>query len=223
MILGFQVKMNEALFLRDPQSSELGKAIVKKSTELIFELGYENFTFKKLAAAIPSTEASVYRYFENKHKLLIYLTDLYWAFMQFQVIFHINNVNDPGLKIKKIIDLLVWEDNAEQSMMDIDQKALYYIAIAEGSKAYLIKNVDQLNREKLFKPYKDLCALIASVFLEYKPDYVYSKTLASSLVELSHFQYYFMHHLPNLCDFSTKKDPKDLEAYLEHFVFQSLK
>lgn len=222
MQLGFQVRMDEALYLRDPQGSELGRQIVRKATELIYEVGYENFTFKKLAMAIPTTEASVYRYFENKHMLLIYLIDLYWAFVEFQVIFQVNNLTDPAEKIKKIIDLLVWEDNVLPSILDVDQKTLYYIAIAEGSKAYLSKNVDELNQVKLYKPYKDLCTLIASVFLEYKPDYPYSKTLASSLVELSHFQYYFMQHLPSLCDFSSKKDPKDLEAFLEHFVFKSL-
>ena len=223
MQIGFQVKMNKALYLRDPESSDLGKQMVKKSIELINDLGYENFTFKKLAGAIPTTEATVYRYFENKHKLLIYLVDLYWAFVEFQVIFKLNNIIDPEEKIKKIIDLLVWEDNEEQSILDIDQKALYYIAIAEGSKTYLAKNIDELNRDILFKPFKDLCSVIAKVFLNYNPGYLYANTLASSLVEMSHFQYYFMHHLPRLCDFSEKKDPKELEAFLEHFVFQSLK
>jgi AcrR family transcriptional regulator len=223
MQIGFQVKMNKALYLRDPETSGLGKQMIRKAIALINEIGYENFTFKKLAAAIPTTEASVYRYFENKHKLLIYLVDLYWAFVEFQVIFKLNNIQSTEEKIKKIIDLLVWEDNEEQNILDIDQKTLYYIAIAEGSKAYLSKNIDELNKEMLFKPYKDLCSIIAKVFLEYKPDYPYAKTLASSLVEMSHFQYYFMHHLPRLCDFSEKKDPKELEAFLEHFVFQSLK
>jgi AcrR family transcriptional regulator len=223
MQIGFQVKMNKALYLRDPETSGLGREMIRKSIELINEIGYENFTFKKLASVIPTTEASVYRYFENKHKLLIYLVDLYWAFVEFQVIFKLNNIHDPEEKIKKIIDLLVWEDNEEQSILDIDQKALYYIAIAEGSKTYLAKNIDDLNREMLFKPFKDLCSLIANAFLDYKPGYPYAKTLASSLVEMSHFQYFFMQHLPRLCDFSEKKDPKELEAFLEHFVFQSLK
>ena len=169
MQIGFQVKMNKALYLRDPESSDLGKQMVKKSIELINDLGYENFTFKKLAGAIPTTEATVYRYFENKHKLLIYLVDLYWAFVEFQVIFKLNNIIDPEEKIKKIIDLLVWEDNEEQSILDIDQKALYYIAIAEGSKTYLAKNIDELNRDMLFKPFKDLSSLIAKVFFRLQP------------------------------------------------------
>ena len=70
MKLEVQIKMNESLFLRDPEQSELGKNIIKFSIELIQKNGFEAFTFKKLAEAIGTTEAGVYRYFENKHKLL---------------------------------------------------------------------------------------------------------------------------------------------------------
>ena len=37
----------------------------------------EEFTFRKLAQKINTTEASVYRYFENKHRLLIYILAWY--------------------------------------------------------------------------------------------------------------------------------------------------
>jgi AcrR family transcriptional regulator len=222
MQIGFQVKLNPGLYLKNPEGSEMGREIIKNSIRLIHEIGYEQFTFKKLARIIPTTEATVYRYFENKHKLLIYLIDMYWSFIEFQVLFHINNITDPAEKIRKIIDLLVWEDNAGQHFVDIDQKALYYIAIAESSKTYLSKDVDEHNRELFFKPYKDLCTLIASIFEEYNSSFQHSRTLASSVVELSHLQYFFMNHLPKLCDFSERKDPKELEAFIENLVFKTL-
>ena len=185
-------------------------------------MGYETFTFKKLAKEIPTTEATIYRYFENKHKLLIYLVDWYWAFIEFQVVFNLNNIQDPKQKIRKIIDLLVWEDNSNSFLSWLDPKDLYYLVIAEGSKTYLSKEVDDNNKEMLYKPYKDLCSLIAKVFMEYKPTFKYSHTLASTLVETSHFQYFFMHHLPKLCDFSESKDPKELEGFLESLVFGTM-
>lgn len=40
---------------------------------MIYKTGYEAFTFKKLAEDIGTTEAGIYRYFENKYKLLVYL------------------------------------------------------------------------------------------------------------------------------------------------------
>ncbi len=219
MQLDFKIKLNEKLYLRDPDGTETGKEIVRSAIKLISELGYEQFTFKKLAAEIKSTEATIYRYFENKHKLLIYLVDWYWAFVEFQVLFHTNNLSKAEDKIKMFIDILVWEDNVFANFTDIDQQSLYAIAIAEGSKTYLSKEVDENNRVMLYKPYKDLCSRLASLFKDYNPKYKYPHSLASSVVEMSHFQYYFMHHLPRLCDFSRRKNPKDIEAFLEGLVF----
>ncbi len=222
MQIEFKIKINSSLYLRDPDATEVGKNIVKMSIKLISEIGYEQFTFKKLAAEIPTTEATVYRYFENKHKLLIYLIDYYWAFIRYQVLYSINNLKTPEEKIRTIIDLLVWEDNDYINSSEIDPKALYYIAITDGSKTFLSKEVDELNRNQVFMPYKELCELIASVFREYNPDYQHANSLASTLVETSHLQYFFMHHLPRLCDFSGRKDPKTLEAFLENLVFGAL-
>src|SRR5690349_13984295 len=84
-------KLSENLFIRDPQETELGRNIIQKSIKMIDKLGFEDFTFRKLALAINSTEASVYRYFDNKHKLLIYLIDWYWTWLEYQIDFQINN------------------------------------------------------------------------------------------------------------------------------------
>ncbi len=222
MQIDFKIKMSDKLYVRDPEGTDIGKMIVKYSVTMISNIGYEQFTFKKLAIEINSTEATIYRYFENKHKLLIYLLDWYWSYIEFQVIFQLNNITDPAEKIKKVIDILVWEDNAAIVFTEPDQQALYYIAIAEGSKTYLSKDVDDNNKELLYKPFKDLCARIALIFKEYNPKYKYPASLASTVVETSHLQYYFMQHLPRLCDFSKKKNPKDIEAYLEHLVFGAL-
>ncbi|MFC4263834.1 TetR/AcrR family transcriptional regulator [Ferruginibacter yonginensis] len=222
MQLQFNVKMNDKLFLRNPEGTEIGKLIIRQSIKMIADMGYELFTFKKLAIEINSTEATVYRYFENKHRLLIYLVDWYWAFIEFQVMYQINNLTTAEDKIKKVIDILVWEDNAATVFSELDVTSLYYIAIAEGSKTYLSKDVDVNNKDFLFKPYKDLCARVAGLFKEYNKNYKYAASLASTIIETSHQQYFFMHHLPRLCDFSKKKNPKEIEAYLEHIVFSAL-
>ena len=59
MKLQLEIKMNEALFLRNPQSTELGKNILKHSVQLIYKTGFETFTFKKLAEDIGTTEAGI--------------------------------------------------------------------------------------------------------------------------------------------------------------------
>ena len=46
MKLKLSFNVNESTFLRDPEKSDLGKEIVKKSIDLIHKIGYEQFTFK---------------------------------------------------------------------------------------------------------------------------------------------------------------------------------
>ena len=104
--LALKITMNEALFLRNPESSELGKKIIKHSIELIDKSGFESFTFKKLADEIHSTEAGIYRYFENKHKILLYLTAWYWSWLEFQISYQTNNMIDPNMQLEKVIELL---------------------------------------------------------------------------------------------------------------------
>ena len=86
LLQSVKIAINEKLYLKDPESSELGKRIVEKSIVMINELGFDGFTFKKLGIAIKSNESSIYRYFENKHKLLLYLTSWYWGWLEYQLV-----------------------------------------------------------------------------------------------------------------------------------------
>ncbi|MDX1910246.1 MAG: TetR/AcrR family transcriptional regulator [Saprospiraceae bacterium] len=220
IIINIQPALN--LTLRNPESSELGRNIVRKGILVMRDLGYEQFTFKKLAEAIPTTEASIYRYFENKHRLLLYFLSWYWNYIEYQATVLVQNTTDPAMKIRKLIEILTiglpeWSDDT-----DIDKKALYEIVLAESSKTYLTKQVDSINEERLFKPYKDLCRHIGQIFSEYNPTYAYPRSLASSVVEMSHFQPYFMEHLPSLTDFGGKRDSLKVAGFLEELVFAAL-
>ncbi|MDO9142142.1 MAG: TetR/AcrR family transcriptional regulator [Methylobacter sp.] len=215
--------MNEKLFLRNPEQSELGKRIIQDSIRLIHQIGFEAFTFKKLAIDIGSTEAGIYRYFENKHRLLIYLTAWYWSWLEYQVAFHTNNIEDPVVKLKIVIKLLATTVESDTSTHHVDENILYQIIITEGSKAYLTKRVSEDNKDRLFKPYKDLCARIGNMILECCPSYPYPKSLASTIIEMAHFQNFFMNHLPSLTDFAENKDEAEIVRFLEDLVFYSLK
>lgn len=222
MELQLQIKMNPALFLRDPESSELGRNIINKGILMIYELGFEEFTFKKLANEIGTTEASVYRYFENKHRLLTYITTWFWTWMEYEVVFHTNNLKDNAEKIRVIIDLLALDKAGNTHFAHVDKKILQGIAIAEGDKSYLTRHVTEDNQARLFKPYKDLCHRIAEIFLSYRAGYPFPHSLASTLIETAHHQSYFKDNLPRLTDFGGQKDAKQLKAYLEHLVFSAL-
>jgi len=223
MKLQLQIKMNEALFLRDPESSELGKKIFKHSIQLIYRNGFEAFTFKKLAEDIGTTEAGIYRYFENKHKLLVYLTAWYWGWLEFQIGYHTNNITDPSIKLKGVIKLLATAIGEDEPASYENESLLHQIIIAEGSKAYLTKQVGEDNKQHFFKPYKDLCAVIGNIITECSPKYKYPKSLASTIIEMAHFQNFFMNNLPSLTDFGKTKEINEIISFLNDLVFSSLK
>jgi AcrR family transcriptional regulator len=215
--------MNEALFLRNPESSDLGKKILKHSVQLVYKNGFEAFTFKKLAEDIGTTEAGIYRYFENKHKLLLYLTAWYWAWLEFQISFHTNNIKDPAVKLKRVIKLLATAVEEDEQTSYLNESLLHQIIIAEGSKAYLTKQVGEDNKQQFFKPYKDLCAVIGNIISECSKKYKYPKSLASTIIEMAHFQNFFMNNLPSLTDFSKTKEESEITAFLNDLVFSAIK
>jgi len=223
MQIQIQIEMNGSLFLRDPQGTELGKQIIQHSIQMINNNGFESFTFKKLAAEIESTEASIYRYFENKHRLLLYMTAWYWSWLRYQIIYHTHNINNPTVRLKKIIILLATRVVDDENFSYVNESLLHQIIIAEGSKAYLTRHVSEDNKEQLFKPYKDLCAAIADIILECSPKYKFPRSLASTIIEMAHFHNFFMNNLPSLTDFGKSKDELKVVSFLEDLVFSSLK
>ncbi|QDP84975.1 TetR/AcrR family transcriptional regulator [Chryseobacterium sp. SNU WT5] len=218
----FKIKMNEDLYLRNPEDTDLGRKILKHSVELIYKLGFEAFTFKKLAEEISSTEAGIYRYFENKHKLLIYITAWYFGWIEFQINFQTNNIKDHKVKLQKIINLLTSPIEDDKQTSYIDESLLHPVIVAEGSKAYLTKQVEEDNKSEFFQPYKDLCTLIGNVILAYNPNYKFPKSLASTIVEIAHFQNFFMHNLSSLTDFSKRNKETEIVEFLNDLVFSSL-
>lgn len=222
MELQLQIKMNPKLYVRDPELSELGRNILKHSIEMIDALGFEEFTFKKLSIQVGTTEASIYRYFENKHRLLTYLITWYWTWLEYQMLFHTNNLTDSKRKIEIVISLLAFAETDKFILEHINKRKLHNILVSEGDKSYFTKHVEQDNEALLFKPFKDLCHRVAEVFLEYSPGYAYPHSLASTLVVTANHQLYFMQHLPRLTDFGTNGTQEQLIQYLQSFVFRSL-
>lgn len=215
--------MNEKLFLKNPEDSALGRKIIAHSVILIERSGFEAFTFKKLATEIKTTEASIYRYFENKHRLLVYLSAWYWSWMEFRVTFHTNNIESVGFKLKKVIHLLLDPVDSALASDYLNTSLMHKIIIAEGTKTYLTKHVTEDNKEQFFKPYKDLCGLVSQIILEYNPHYQYSRSLASTLIEMAHFQDFFRKNLPSLTNFSVDSGYEEIGKFLESLVISSLK
>jgi AraC-like DNA-binding protein len=220
----FQVKfdINSNIYLRNPESSDLAKLMVKRAIDLIFELGFEQFTFKKLATEIGCTEATIYRYFENKHRLLLYILNWYWSYVEFLVTIRLENVTDKKERLKAIIHLLTHELPESHGQLDYNKKYLNQIAIIESSKAYLIKDVAEINKGEVYKPYKDLCAIIANIIVAYNPMYKYPRSLSTTIMETAHQQQFFCNNLQKLTDISGKKNDEFTFQFIEEMVFKIL-
>jgi AcrR family transcriptional regulator len=211
-----QVKVNEYLYLRNPEVSELGKNIIRNGIQMIDQMGLEEFTFKKLATQLSTNESSIYRYFESKHRLLMYLFEWYWRWMDYQLTYHTHNLNDPLEKIDIFIHILLLKQEKMITADEaVDKEALHRIVIKEASKTYLTRHVNEDNQKQFFKPYKDFNAKIASIISEYNPSYPYAHSLSSTLIEMSHYQYFFMYNLPSLTDFGISKDENEIINFLK--------
>lgn len=218
MNFNLSFKLNHHIYLKDPESSELGKQIVKQGIELIYNIGFEQFNFKKLALEIQSTEATIYRYFENKHKLLLYIFNWYWNYISFLLEYKLQNVTDPRTKLSVILDLLTQDLPNNDGQFEYNKFMLNQIVINESSKVYLIKDIDAFNKNDVFRPYKELCNKVAEILLECNPNYQYSKSMSSTLIETAHHQHFFATHLPSLTDVADHKSKIYVRLFLRDMI-----
>lgn len=218
-MIDIKFDINKSMFNRDPQETELGKKILEHSILMIDDIGFEAFTFRKLALKIGSAEKSIYRYFENKHLLLLFLTSWYWEWVHYLIYINLKNITDPNKKLKIAISNLVKATSENPMNTYINENVLHKVVIKEGGKSYHIKGVDEENKAGLFLSYKTLVKLIAEIIEEINPDFTYSTSLASNLFEMSNHQIYFAEHLPKLTSLKQSINQNDdLIIMLEYFA-----
>lgn len=221
---GIRFRVNPKLCLKDPQMSEYGQKLLSNSILLFDRLGFEKFTFKKLAVAIESTEASIYRYFENKHKLLLWLTNWYWEWVNYLIDLNIRNIEDPNRQLKIVLHNIVNASTESPLTEYINENILHKVIIKESTKAYHIHNIDDENRLGYFSSYKELVQKVAKLISQVSPKYPYPRMLASNLFEMANNQIYFAEHLPQLTEINCKKDQYiELEKALNYMTAKLLK
>ncbi|MEC5165877.1 AcrR family transcriptional regulator [Flavobacterium sp. PL11] len=214
ILANIAITVNEKLYLKNPETSNLGKKIINSSILLIDEIGFENFTFKKLGDKIASNESSIYRYFESKHKLMLYLSSWYWSWIEYKLVFATNNVDNPLEKLKKGITIVTEKINDDSETQHINEAVLNRIIIAEFTKTLLTKEVDDENKEGFFSIYKRVINRLVVMIEEVKPDYEFSKTLASSIVEGALHQHFLQIHLKTITNCDQKISPTDFYVQL---------
>jgi len=200
LLSSLKINVNPCLYIKDPESSELGQSIIIQSIELIKELGIEKFNFKKLGNSIKSNESSIYRYFENKYKLLQYLSALYWGILEYRLVIETNALENPTKKLLRAIKILTLRPQNIAYYSNVNQLKLRDIVISEFTKSYHHKHVDSDNDDGSFTNYKRLVLRLVEMIAEVKPEYKYPKSLACQIVEGALQQYFMQRHFTTLVD-----------------------
>ena len=200
----FKISINEKLYVKDPETSDLGKRIIENSILLIHEIGFEAFTFKKLGEKIKSNESSIYRYFENKNKLLVYLSYWYWSWIEYKLVFATTNISNPMEKLTIGIKTVTQYIEDDKSTPHIDESILYKIIVSEFNKTLLNKEVDVDNNDGFFLVYKRVIYRIIEMIEAVNPSYPYAKTLASSIIDGNLHQNYLKNHFKTITNLADK-------------------
>jgi AcrR family transcriptional regulator len=209
ILSNIKIQLNEKLYVKDPETSTLGKKIIKNSIVLINEIGFEEFTFKKLGEKISSNESSIYRYFESKHKLLLYLSSWYWGWIEYKLAFATTNIDNPMERLKRGIAVVTQKIEDDASTLHVNESILNKIIIQEFTKTLLTKEVDEENKEGFFLVYKRVINRIIEMIHDVNPNYGYAKSLASSVVEGALHQHFLKDHLKTITNCNQDISPTD--------------
>jgi len=187
---------------------------------MIDALGFEDFTFKKLGLEIGSNESSVYRYFDSKHALLVYLINWYWSWIEYKLVFATLNVPSAHDRLTQAILILTAEVTEDNAFSYINEVLLNKIIISESSKAYHTKAIDSENKKGYYKTYKRVVQRVSALVTEINSSYEFPHMLISTVIEGAHHQRYFSKHLPSLTDFEEGKN--NIVRFYTDLVFNTL-
>ncbi|MFI1771618.1 TetR/AcrR family transcriptional regulator [Thalassobellus citreus] len=220
LLSNLKITVPEKIYIKDPESSALGKRIIEQSIILIDDIGFDSFTFKKLGVLIKSNESSIYRYFESKHKLLVYLTSWYWSWIEYQLVFETHNTSDKTEKLKRAIEIVSRTIKEDSNYSHINEIVLNRIIINENSKSFLTKEVDNENKEGYFLAYKRIIYRLRDMITEVNPKYKFASSLASTIIEGSLHQHFLKDHFISITDCKDNITPTD---FYIHLVLNALK
>lgn len=219
LLSNIKIEIPEGIYLKDPESSSLGKRIVENSIILIEKCGFEDFNFKKLGKEIGSNESSIYRYFESKHKLLIYLTSWYWGWIEYQLVMETFSINISKDKLKKAIEVVTRTTKQDSNYSHINEVLLNQIIINENSKSYSTKNVDNENKEGYFMTYKQVVQRVSEIITNYDEIYEYPLSLASTVIESSLHQQFIKVHFKSITNCNNTATPTH---FFTDIIFKTL-
>ncbi len=207
LLSNLKIAVPKKIYAKDPESSELGKRIIEHSIILINDIGFDSFTFKKLGVLIGSNESSIYRYFESKHKLLLYLSSWYWGWIEYQLVFETHSISDDKEKLTKAISIVCRTTKEDKNFSHINEVILNRIIINENSKSFLTKEVDQENKDGYFIIYKRIIQRLRDMITGVAPNYKYASSLASTICEGGLHQHFLKDHFSSITNCKNDVSP----------------
>lgn len=213
-----EIQLPNVLFLKNPKDSDIGQRILLESAAMIAEIGIDAFNFKKLALKCKCTEATVYRYFENKHKLLLYFLNIYWGWLEYRLVMNTQNISDSGKRLKKAIALLAHPEIPESYNEEFG-KNIIAIAVQEGIKIHLTHAVKTEISDGSLTIYQTLVSRFSNLISAKLPGYLYADSLAASILDNAFQQMYFQKYYPSFC--SNIQDEEHLKSFLLSLIPKS--
>lgn len=219
------ISVNPNTYLRNPEETELGRKIIKYGIDLMAEKGYQCFNFKSLAKEMQSTEASVYRYFENKYMLLMYLTSWYWKYLDMQIMLNTRNIEDPFRKLELLVKTVVEGINQHYELDFVDLEKLHSIIVEQSPKVTHSKKVEECEKAGMFANFKTLNDNISNIILECDPDFRYPAALATNVLKMSFDHKYYAQHICSITEISNCRETslQQIEDMIMYFLLRLLK
>ncbi|MFM9985543.1 MAG: TetR/AcrR family transcriptional regulator [Flavobacteriales bacterium] len=210
----------ESLSAKNPIGSEIGQEILRKSSQLIERDGIDLFTFKKLAIEMGSTESTIYRYFGNKHQLLLYLSSWYWNLLEVKLAFMTSNVNNPTERLDLALQFLGHPIDELSATSFLDERVLHQIVVRDSTKSINALGMSTKKNLEYLDAYVNLIKRLSEIIHKVNPRYKFPNALSISLLETSHYQNHLQSILPGVSDLDMS--PKNTYRFLHQLAFTAL-
>lgn len=200
------------LYIKDPLSSNLGLKLLEESARMLGEDGFDAFTLKKLAHNLQTTESSVYRYFDNKHRLLVYHINLYWEWLNQEVQEQCYQKGLQGRKaLERAFEIMCFPKANNWPKDGISYECMHKILTHQSVKAYFSSYVDIENKDGAHRALKTLVQRLSEWLHEETPDFEFPKSLINTLLASVMMQPFYAEHLPSLTELPSP-NPTDTQT-----------
>lgn len=205
-----KLKIHDSLFLKDPEGTELGQKILTASIDLLYSVGFEQITFRKVARSISSTEASVYRYFENKTQLLAYLLSWYLNWLEYRIDQNRERSDNPVEQLMDAIRIITSQIEDDPQFGHISESKLMEIMIHEGNKVLFGRIKDQKKYYGVLLSFHSLLERFEQMILAVNPQYRSPKNLSNMILLTANNLQFFRYHVSPYTEFeiASTSEPK---------------